>query len=98
MIVANRKWLVAGLLILGGLATVALLLFLQPQKPLQVWTTGLRYYNFALSPDGQLLALAAESLQLRQVADGSIVRTLSKANGMGVREFSPDGALLATSS
>lgn len=56
-------------------------------------------YQLAFSPNGQLLASAADdgTVRLWELATGSAVRVISTGNEAGAVAFSPDGTLLAFS-
>ena len=52
-------------------------------------------HDLVLSPDGKLAALARfEHIELRQVSDGSLVRSIPSPRQVNGLAYSPDGALL----
>jgi len=52
--------------------------------------------TLAFSPDGRLLAISGQQLDLRQVPDGKLLRSLSNPAPYGPLTFSADGKLIAS--
>src|SRR5438093_6870447 len=69
--------------------------------PLQTWKVGVPVASVAFDPTGQLVAVGSDNggIQLRQVTDGRVVRTLvGHTNRVKTLAFSPDGRALASGS